>query len=438
MNAEVLKWFQDERGITKDTLEAFRVRQDGEAVIFPYSNGEKTRKGIPNGDRRFFFTQGVKPSLFNEQEAGCDYVFLVEGETDTMRLWQELDPHRVRANEVGVIGLSGIETWTDDKADKLRNAKSVFVVLDNDQDYNVKARVDNAWRTIRFDLGPKARRVRLPNDVKDVCEFFTRYDLETLKLLCERRATGESRFKPLNLTQEPPPVRWLVEDLVCRGDIHLLLGEPGIGKSWLTMSLALAVAQGADNWLNHKLVKGGKVLYFDEENPEDLIFDRFRKLGMSTTDATKIRYINNQGIRLDKMADELLEEALEWEPTLIVLDSLAAVHSADENSSSAMRSLYNDAIKPLARNTDAAIFLIHHVTKTDSNSSFKRSRGSGDIPASIDAGFDVREVGVSTLALAQFKSRRRQRSEHPLTVKIADTPDGGVELLGGVPLEVPF
>lgn len=436
MTDEVLRWFLAERGITAETLESFGVRQEGEAVIFPYSNGEKTRKGIPNGERQFYFTKGVKPGLFNERGATAPFVFLLEGETDTMRLYQELvqDP----TNEVGVVGLSGIETWQDEFAPRFAAAERVWVVLDNDQDYNVQGRVDTAWRNIRFALGPKAKRIRLPQDVKDICEFFSRYDLETLRMLVQRPATSASRFRHLDLTKEPPPVRWLVEDLICQGDVHLLLGEPNIGKSWLTMSLALAVAKGADEWLGHPLHGQGRVLYLDEENPEDLIFDRLTKLGMTAGDAKQIRYINNEGIRLDRVADDLLEEALDFNPTLIVLDSLTRFHTDDENNAGAMSRLFNDAIKPLSRETGAASVLIHHAKKTDSNSSYHRSRGSGDITASVDAGLDVREVGLSTLAVSTFKSRRRPKTEHPLMVQIVDTPEGGVSLLGGVPLEVPF
>jgi hypothetical protein len=62
---EVAKWFLEERGIMRETLEHFKVRVEGDAVILPYSNGEKTRKGIPHGDRQFFFTRGQRPGLFN-------------------------------------------------------------------------------------------------------------------------------------------------------------------------------------------------------------------------------------------------------------------------------------------------------------------------------------------------------------------------------------
>lgn len=432
MSAEVYDWFASERGITRDTLDTFNVsvRSDG-AVVLPYSEGEKVRKGIPSGEREFFFTPGLKPPLYSSHNSGTSDAFLVEGETDTMRLWQEL------GGAADVWGLSGINGWRDDMADAFVDADRVWVVLDNDKDYNVEARVDSAWRDIRSSLGPKAKRIRLPKDVKDVCEFFTTYDLDVLRLLCSHTPIGASRYRPLDLTADPPPVKWLVENMICLGDIHLLMGEPGLGKSWLTMSLALAVAKGEPTWLGRNVHEQGRVLYVDEENPEDLIFDRFRKLGMTGSDAQQIRYLNNQGIRLDRKADELVDEALEFAPTLIILDALRRIHTDDENSAGAMALLFNNGIRPLARDTGAAVVLIHHANKSDSNSSYKRSAGSGDITAGIDSGFDVRAAGINQLYVANFKSRRKQQGE-VLHVKIHDTPEGGVEILGGREVEPAF
>ena len=108
---------------------------------------------------------------------------------------------------------------------------------------------------------------------------------------------------------------------------------------------------------------------------------------------------NNAGIRLDGSdADVLVEELSILEPALVVLDSLTRFHTEDENHAGAMAALFHNAIKPLARETGAGVVLIHHANKTDSNSSYKRSRGSGDITASVDSGFDVREQGRTPLS----------------------------------------
>jgi hypothetical protein len=434
MNDSVIGWFAD-KGITAQTVSDFGVHVDDEgAVCFPYGDyGTKRRFGIPTGTRSFRWQKGVDPQLFNLRDANKPNLFLVEGETDTMRLRQEVGDNA----EVGVIGLPGIETWRSDMASSLRNANRVWVILDNDQDYQVAGRVDQAWRAIRSDLS-QARRVMLPKTINDVCEFFEDYDMDALRTIVQRQPQpGESRFKTLDLTLEPPPVHWVVDSLICKGDIHLLIGEPGIGKSWLTMGMALAVAGDSKEFLGFNVGEQGRVLYLDEENPEDLVYSRFAKLGMSEQAAKNIRYLNNVGVRLDKQADDVIEEALDFEPTLVVLDSLTRFHTEDENHAGAMASLFHHAIKPLARETGAAVVLIHHANKSDSNSSYKRSRGSGDIPASVDAGFDVREVGENSLAVANFKSRR-QAQGNTFYVSIVDNDTGGVDLAGGSAQHVPF
>ena len=53
-------------------------------------------------------------------------------------------------------------------------------------------------------------------------------------------------------------------------------------------------------------------------------------------EAANLRFLSNQAIRLDRNPDEFLEEALDYNPTLIVLDSLTRLHTEDENAAGAM------------------------------------------------------------------------------------------------------
>ena len=366
---EVLDWFAS-KGISPETVFDFGIEMgtDG-SVGFHYRSGLKRRYGVVGGTRSFRWEKGVNPELYNTRDALKKNLFLVEGETDTMKLRQELgdDPN------TGVLGLPGIETWADEMAEDFKHAENVWVILDNDTDYMVAGRVDHAWAEIRLSIGNKARRIHLPNGVKDICEFFETYDLDGLRALVAREpAPGESRFKVLDLTLDPPPVRWVIQDMICHGDIHMLIGEPSIGKSWLTMGMAVAVA-GGTSFLGRS-VEQGRVLYVDEENPEDLIYGRLHKLGLTPAIAKNIRYLSNLGIRLDKQADDLVTEALDYDPALIILDSLTRFHTEDENNAGAISALFNDALMPLARKTGAAVVLIHHANKTDSNSSYKRSQ----------------------------------------------------------------
>lgn len=347
-----------------------------------------------------------------------------------MRLWQELD------GSADVYGLSGIETWQPHFAEPLAKYDRVYTILDNDQDYNVRARVDACWKQIRNDLGgKKAKRVVLPADVKDVCEYFTKYNLELLRELCVRKSPVLSRLQRLNLLTPAPEPDWLVEDFIAEGDVNLLIGDPGLGKSWLTMDLALKVAGHEGKWLGKRVMRQGSVLYVDEENPEDIILGRFQRLGLDERMARNIHFLHRPGIWLNKEPDVLLDEALEIEPRLIVLDALTALHSIEENNANAMRSMFREAIIPLARDTGASVIVIHHTTKAEDASSFKRARGTGDLSAVVDCALDARgtdEPGQFTLS--QYKSRRRLGGES-LTVQIEDTLDGGVRLSTR---EIPF
>lgn len=420
MAQAVLDWFQT-KGINPDTVADFGiyVADDG-AVVFPYGNLAKKRYGIPTGERSFRWSRGTDPILFNRRDLEKPRLFLCEGETDTIRLRQEIGD----SAEIGVVGLPGIETWNPGMAADLQHKEMVWVILDNDMDYRVAGRVDEAYRQIRRDIGPSAHRVILPRGVNDLCEFFENYDLDALRLLVERKNKGgESRFKTLDLTSAPTEPKWIVEGLFCKGDVHLLIGEPNIGKSFITMALATAIANGEQEFLGHAIKRHGRVLYVDEENPEDLVIDRFSRLGLTAEGAENIRYLNNASIRLDRDPDALLDEALDWQPVLVVLDSLTRLHGEDENASGPMSALFNDAINPLARVAEAGVIVIHHVTKTDSSSSFKRARGSGDITAAPDAGFDVYTSDDGTLRFKNFKARRAAQKQ-TMYVFINDHDEG--------------
>ena len=441
MTERVIDWFNTHRGIRRETLERFGVRVEEEkgepVVILPYTTGEKTRKGLFGGERVFFFTKGIKPPLYNVGEAGRDTVFLVEGETDTMRLWQELhDDDPEKAQKVGVVGISGIHTWGPEFAEVLGKAKRVFLVLDNDADYNVAAQVEAVARQIRGDLGAaRCRKLRLPDGVKDLCEFFDAMDMETLRLISKRGGIGQqSRYRPLDLTKEPPPPSWLLDGLVAKGDVTLLTGPPGVGKSWVTMGLTTAVVEGKSEFLGQAVLGQGRVLYVDQENPDDVVYNRLHQLGLTAHGRANLRYLWNQGIRVDRNPDDFIEEALDFAPELIILDSLTRLHTQDENSAGAMAALFNEGIQPLARDTGAAVLLIHHTNKQGGE------RGSIDIVASVDAALKTESFGEENpgkFALKTTKSRRRLGGD-TMVVGITDMPDGSVHLVAQAPLEAPF
>jgi len=419
INESHKNWFENERGITGETLEAFGVFSNSdEWMTFPYDTGERYRKMGEN--REFRFSKDAKVCLYHAQLMPEDtsYCFLVEGESDTMRVWQE--------GYHNVYGIPGFNTFREEMLKPLDKYDRIFVVLDNDQTYNVRSTVDAAWGRMRGMLGSKARRVVLPDNVKDICEFFAEYTNDTFKSIVKKSLDGNYHYKALDLNMPPPAYEWLVKGLICKGDTTLIVGEPNVGKSWISLSLAVAMANEHTSWVGHELNHHGKVLYVDEENPHDVVYHRLKQLGAENVD--NLRYLHRQGVRLDRNFDRLLDEAITYEPTMIVLDSLTRFHTKDENNAGEMASLFNDSINVLCRETGAAVLILHHTNKSESNSSYVRTRGSSDIGAAIDCGIEARKTGANTFNLVHFKSRRTQAGG--LTkVEICDTIDGRVELV---------
>ena len=123
------QWFEYNKGITSDTLEAFGISSDAdyEWVVFPYPNGDKKRY-IGPGKRKFASEKGIRLGLFSGPTDTWKSCFLVEGETDTLRLWQE--------GVKNVYGMPGIYGLSEQDADTLKQYENIYVVLDNDPDYN--------------------------------------------------------------------------------------------------------------------------------------------------------------------------------------------------------------------------------------------------------------------------------------------------------------
>jgi AAA domain-containing protein len=435
--AKVVDWFQNERGIDRATLTAFKVEYTGDKVLLPYPNGKKERpdptRPLRENERRFYFEGGKTPELFLAPDnPTTGTAFLVEGETDAMRLWQTI---RNAGGSEAVFGIGGIDTWRDEFATRyLGNYDRVVTILDNDSDYMVVEQVDRVWRRIRGSLGQSVKRVRLPGDVKDVCEFFDRYDLEHLIALTQMR--GVSRFKPLDLTMPPPPTRWFMDGWFAMGDVVVVAGIGGLGKSWLTMALTVAALGGHPECLGVPILEHGPVLYVDEENPQDVVYDRLLKLGFDPmTSSGDLRYLWNQGIKLDRNPDALIEEALDFRPTFIALDSLTRLHSKEENASGDIAPLMNNAIKPLARDVGAAVALIHHHDKNAG-----APRGSTDIVNSADAVIECYGLGEAnpTKFRMRLTKSRRVVTGKEIIVGINDQPDGSVRLETNVSREFSF
>lgn len=425
-----------EVGFAKDVIEFeyydpdgihLGVKRRGSPPLFRVFQWESEHDDLQDG-RIFYFLGG-------DGETGRGAYYLVEGETDALRLWQELD------YSVDVYALSGLSRLPDDEYIRYHLAgREGYLILDNDDGSKYGGRSTNEVRRHLLKILPGLRPVFLPRFANDLVEYFdTEYLADFITLLQEAnepmptatptrvKSYNMADLRALDLTIEPPPVQWMVPGLIAQGDVVLVVGPPGLGKSMFSTSLAVAVAEGWDEWAGFPLLVEGNVEIVDEENPIDEVYRRihaFSRTGkFEATD--RMRYLHNNNLRLDANGDtRLFEDVAEFQPKLVVLDSLIRLHTSAENESGAMSAVFNDAIQPLSRQLGATVIVLHHTNKTETTNSFKATRGSGDIVGAPDAAIELRDAG-DAIELVQYKGRRKKKLATQ-RVNVVDRPDGGL------------
>lgn len=223
------------------------------------------------------------------------------------------------------------------------------------------------------------------------------------------------------LAKPPTPTPWRVHGFVADETLTILSSESGIGKSWLAQALCTGVAEGATvAELDCTL---GTALYVDAEMGRKMfIHNRLRAAGVV---APTFEYVDAMGLDISRPDDiAWLERTIRnVAANFVVYDSLRRLTpSKAENDSDDMAPVIGSLAK-VARDTGAAILLIHH--KGDGDKAF---RGSTAIRDQADALFLLTpEAGSDVLRLTcrdqSCKPTRYAKPPEDVFLKI--DPDAG-------------
>src|SRR5262249_15380440 len=139
------------------------------------------------------------------------------------------------------------------------------------------------------------------------------------------------------MTEELPPIDWIVDRLIAQGDRVIVYGEFGSMKSWLLLHLAIHIAAGRP-WLEEVAITAAhRVLYIDEEMNERTLRRRIRRLGAGaglTNEPIPFRVLSRVGIQFNQIgADRLLGAlaATDFDPEIIVVETFRRVLVGSEN-----------------------------------------------------------------------------------------------------------
>jgi len=153
-------------------------------------------------------------------------------------------------------------------------------------------------------------------------------------------------------------VQWMVDGLIVKKAINLLFGPGGVGKTWNAVQIGKAVSEESYIW-GRKTI-WAPVVYVDLENPLPILKQRFEKIG--TSQNFYIWHLSNEAIP-PPMLDGPDWEKYRFLPpeSLVIFDTLRAVHRGEENSSEHM-ALVMGRLKQL-REMGMTILLLHHTGK---------------------------------------------------------------------------
>jgi putative DNA primase/helicase len=170
---------------------------------------------------------------------------------------------------------------------------------------------------------------------------------------------------------EPKPIAWVWRHWLAQGMIHILAGQPGIGKSTLAYKLAAIVSTGGEFPDGTRADAGNVVIWSGEDSPEHTIVPKIECSGADRRHVHIVTGSNDGKARpFDPSRDlEALQRACDaiGDVRLIVIDPIVSVigGKVDSHKNSETR----NGLQPLvefAATTGAAVVGIHHLAKSSS------------------------------------------------------------------------
>jgi hypothetical protein len=191
-------------------------------------------------------------------------------------------------------------------------------------------------------------------------------------------------------------VSWLVKNVIPHAEFGAIYGASGSGKTFFALDLAYKIARG-DEWRGLR-TKSSRVVYVASEASRGIK----KRLA-----AYNQEFGRHGGPGIVDEAPDLQSPAQAMEladaighADLIILDTMAASQSGDENSAKDM-GVFIACCKHIAQATGAMVLVVHH----SGNSNTDRMRGSSALFAAADVVLEVskREDGTNGVSITKQK-----------------------------------
>jgi hypothetical protein len=168
-------------------------------------------------------------------------------------------------------------------------------------------------------------------------------------------------------------VRWLWRDRIASGKLTLLDGDPGLGKSTLTLAIAAAVSAGKPMPGESAATRpaANVLIIAVEDGVGDTVKPRLEAAGANLD---RIFCFTSPVCLRDDLVE--LQRLIEkFNIAMVIIDPLMAVLGADASNDQKCRSVLTP-LGDIATKTGAAVLMVRHLTKAGSRSALHRGGGS--------------------------------------------------------------
>ncbi len=234
--------------------------------------------------------------------------------------------------------------------------------------------------------------------------------------------------------------RWLVTGLWSEQAVGIVGGEPKLGKSFLALDLAVAVASGTPCLRHFSVPQPGRVLLYAAEDALHVVRRRLEGICAAAACDLKdldVHVITAPTVRLDQQADRtrLDETITQLKPRLLVLDPFVRLHRIDENASGEVAPLLA-YLRTLQRQHSLAVLVVHHARKSAGNMRAGQAlRGSSEFHAWGDSNLYLRRSGHE---LNLTVEHRAAPSPPSIALELAQRGDAlALEIVQSTAVQVP-
>lgn len=160
----------------------------------------------------------------------------------------------------------------------------------------------------------------------------------------------------------PPPIDWLVQNIAAQRALTIMYGDPGVGKSLLSLAFAGAMT-GHGIECGGFTVKRAPVIYLDAENDVDEVHRRLCMMPDSFNGQCSQYF---EVFKPEKCISsfveqyEIVENIQKFHAQLVVIDSLASSWWEDGENERLKCTQILQQLQKIARENDVGILLLHH------------------------------------------------------------------------------